>query len=43
MDGTVLGFATLLAVRTGLLFGLAPALRYATPRLVLFWHAGGPP
>jgi putative ABC transport system permease protein len=33
MDGTVLGFSTLLAVGTGLLFGLMPALRYGAPRL----------
>jgi predicted permease len=41
MNGTVLGFATLLAAGTALLFGLAPALRYAAPRLSSALHAGG--
>ena len=41
MDGTVLGFTTLLAVGTGLLFGLAPALRYAAPRLSSALHGAG--
>jgi predicted permease len=41
MDSTVLAFTTLLAVGTGLLFGLAPALRYAAPRLSSTLRAGG--
>lgn len=41
MDGTVLAFAALITIGTALLFGLAPALRYATPRLSAGLHSGG--
>lgn len=39
IDGSVVAFATLLTLGTAILFGLAPALRHAAPRLSL--NTGG--
>ena len=41
VDGTVLGFAAALAVMTGAIFGLAPALRASRPDLMGVLRSGG--
>jgi putative ABC transport system permease protein len=41
IDGTVLGFTAVMAIGTGLLFGLFPAIRASTGRLGAALQAGG--
>ncbi|MFI5311667.1 MAG: ADOP family duplicated permease [Gemmatimonadales bacterium] len=41
MDGTVLAFAVVVSMMTGIVFGLVPALRASSPRLQVALRAGG--
>jgi predicted permease len=41
VDGTALGFAVALSVASGVLFGIAPALKYAGPRIGMALRGGG--
>src|SRR5690606_18112283 len=41
IDGTVLAFTALISVAAGILFGLAPALRTGSPRMLAALRGGG--